>query len=241
MPDFHSPQPACAVAMSQIRSDVDAPVSRLSNAILKTAAELRPERRRQYLTGRALLAELLFQTVGIAELPEMVTGDNGRPSFVRHELPDFNISHSDDYIMVALANRCRIGLDVELMRPRKRLIELAEYSFSAGEYQWLRQLAEERREQAFWRLWTIRESILKLAGKGVWQMKEITVDPHNRRVKADFSPTLNCWSNRCEPLLWSVTADKSLAAENISLWRATPDLSRLLPQPLPELTLLKSD
>lgn len=238
--NLHSNLPGCAIAAARIQDRADFPVHRLTDELIDTANKLKTDRRQQYLTGRILLAELLFQTYGIHQLPEIITGPNGRPSFSEPGLPDFNISHSDDYIMVALAQNCQVGLDLEFMRARKRLIDLAQYSFSETEYEWFIQLPQEQQQDAFWQLWTIRESILKLSGKGVWQMKEMKINPQSRRLFAQFNDRLNCWSCRQEPLFWAITTDVAVDKSRISLWRASEDLTSLLLQPLPELTLFSS-
>lgn len=229
-------QPICAIATAHIQDCTYLAKARLSKDIINKSRELNVERQQQFLTGRILLAELLFQTIGIAELPEIITSDNGRPSFSQPELPDFNISHSGDLIIVALAQHCQVGIDLEIKRPRKKLLDLAKYSFSELEFSWLSSFTEKKREQAFWQLWTIRESILKLSGKGVWQMKEIGVNPHNHQLLAGFSPQLHCWSYQHDPLFWAITTNIAVTPNNISLWQAPPDLTLLVSQPLPKLT-----
>lgn len=233
-------QPRCAVAIAQIQDCREIAEHYLTQALIAKAAELSPERQQQYLTGRILLASLLAKTLAITTLPEIIVSSNGRPSFTDPQLPDFNISHSGNVIMVAVAQHCQVGIDLELKRPRKKLLQLAKYSFSQAEYDWLSQLSDDAFEPAFWQLWTIRESILKLSGKGVWQMKEMRVEPQQRQLFAQFNPQLNCWSCQQDPLFWAVTTNTELKKDHISLWQAPVGLSSLIRQPLPELTHFRS-
>jgi 4'-phosphopantetheinyl transferase len=234
-------QASCMIASARIKACSEQSMHRLSASVINQAAQLSSERRQQYLTGRMVLAELLFQSSGISQLPDIFVTNNGRPSFNRADLPDFNISHSGDLIMVALAQDCQIGVDLELKRPRKKMMSLAQYSFSETEFAWLSALPENEQESAFWQLWTIRESILKLAGKGVWQMKEMAVEPFSRRVSAEFSQRLNCWSCRQDDVFWAVATNIDIAVNNIRLWRASEDLASLIPEQTPNLTRFHSD
>lgn len=191
-------------------------LSRIPQSIQKQSEQFNPKRRQQFLTGRWLLAELLFNQLGEQQLPEIAIVDNGRPSFIVDRQLDFNISHSGEYIMVALAHGCRIGLDVEHIRPRKKLLELAQYSFSEREYQWLLNLPSSALNDGFWQLWTLRESVLKLCAKGVWQMKEIQVNPQQKWLTADFQPQLFCVTSRYNDIAWAIASDKEI--EPPELW-----------------------
>ncbi|WP_159566197.1 4'-phosphopantetheinyl transferase family protein [Budvicia diplopodorum] len=215
-----SPLPKIAVALLRLPSDGWLPpsASRLPQALQQQAEGFNPKRRQQFLTGRWLLAELLFNQVGCTELPDIDTTDNGRPVFTDSNLPDFNISHSGEYIMAALARDCRLGLDVEHIRPRNKLMALAQYSFSDEEYQWLAAQPEPQQTDRFWQLWTLRESTLKLAAKGVWQMKQIRIDPQNKWLSADFQPTLFGFTCRRDDIAWAITSDSPV--DNVELWQA---------------------
>lgn len=94
-------------------------LARLSPSILTQSEAFTPQRRCQFLTGRWLLAELMHRQFGCDQLPEMGEPVNGRPSFASASLPDFNLSHSGTDLIVALAQGCRVGVDIEQNRPRK--------------------------------------------------------------------------------------------------------------------------
>lgn len=215
-----TPLPKIAVALLHLPSEEWLPpdVSRLPAALRAQAEGFNPKRRQQFLAGRWLLAELLFNQACCPELPEIDTTDNGRPVFTGSGLPDFNISHSGEYIMVALSYGHRLGLDVEHIRPRNKLMALAKYSFSAEEYQWLMAQPESQQTDRFWQLWTLRESTLKLAAKGVWQMKQIRINPQQKWLSADFQPRLFGLTSRHDDIAWAIASDSLV--ENIELWQA---------------------
>lgn len=236
-----STQRRCIIAVATIPDGGTLPLTRLSATAIAYSDKFNTERRQQYLVGRILLAELLFKILAIAQLPEIKVSNNGRPSFCHLDLPDFNISHSGNQIMVALAIGCQIGLDLELPRPRPHLLALAKYSFSATEYQWLVELPLEQQQPGFWQLWTLRESILKLAGKGVWQMKQLRINPLRRQISADFNPALTSWSAKMDATFWALTADSPLNEQQIELWQLDWISATLNRQPAPELIRFSSD
>lgn len=234
-------QPQCLIVIASLPEKIaDIPTARLSQDILAKLTEFNEIRQIQYLASRALLAELLFQLFNIETLPEIVAFNNGRPQFVRFDLPDFNISHSGDHVMIALARHCRIGADLEIKRERKRLLDLARYSFSQPEVDWLERCDEAEQIAGFWQLWTIRESILKLEAKGVWQMKALALDPLTQQIYSEFSQQLSCLTYQNSLIAWSISSDCPLTPANISLLHVDNDFTTFTPQVLPELTLFQT-
>jgi 4'-phosphopantetheinyl transferase len=79
----------------------------------------------------------------------------------------FNVSHSGDQAIVAVANGREIGVDIEQIRRNVECEQLAERFFSAGERRFIRELPEEKKLYAFFRLWTCKEAFLKAHGTGL--------------------------------------------------------------------------
>ena len=158
--------------------------SLLSKQIINDAQLFNGRRKKQFLVCRSILASLLNQYCQIAILPTMVIGDNNRPCFLERNLPDFNISHSQDWVAVAISLDGRVGLDIEVARPRKNYLDVAKSFFADAEYQWMMEQADTLK--AFWQLWTLKESALKLYAKGVWQIKSVKVDIEKQLISAPF-------------------------------------------------------
>ena len=163
---------------------VEANYSLLSKQIIHDAELFNGRRKKQFLVCRSILASLLNQYCQITILPTMVIGDNNRPCFLDRNLPDFNISHSQDWVAVAISLDGRVGLDIEVARPRKNYLDVAKSFFADAEYQWMMQQADTLK--AFWQLWTLKESALKLYAKGVWQIKSVKVDIETQLISAPF-------------------------------------------------------
>jgi 4'-phosphopantetheinyl transferase len=87
----------------------------------------------------------------------------GKPVIVQPTRYQFNLSHSESSVAVAIA-RTEVGVDIELCRPLPRLAALAESVFHPGEQRWL--WRQSCLETSFFRLWTLKEALLKAAGTG---------------------------------------------------------------------------
>lgn len=153
---------------------------RLPNVIRAQAERLSGTRQIEFLACRVLLADLLAEHCAIAHLPAIEMGPNSRPQFSRTDLPHFNISHSRQNIAVALASTGAIGLDIETHRLHRNYLKIAKAFFTPSEQAWI--IKQTDPLAGFWQRWTLRESALKLYAKGVWQMRELSVDPDNNQL-----------------------------------------------------------
>lgn len=79
----------------------------------------------------------------------------------------FNWSHSCDYALLALARGTALGVDIEQVRERPRVLDLARRFFDPGEADALAKLHPAERTGAFTALWCAKEAVLKAAGEGL--------------------------------------------------------------------------
>src|SRR5262249_919029 len=97
-------------------------------------------------------------------------GPNGKP-FVEHpqaaSAMHFNLSHSERYAVVALTDVGRVGVDLEKIRLDTPETEIAKRYFSSREQEWLLAHSENDRKRAFFRLWVLKEAIIKADGRGL--------------------------------------------------------------------------
>lgn len=82
---------------------------------------------------------------------------------------DLNWSHSGERLFAACADRVRLGVDIELLRPRPKALALARRFFAPEETAVLAALADDPAalQQAFTRLWCAKEAVLKAHGRGL--------------------------------------------------------------------------
>lgn len=116
---------------------------------------------------QALLLQLLSAYAG-RRLPAQALelGEHGKP-YLREGGLAFNLSHSGDAALVALASGGELGVDLERRGRRRNHLALAERYFCASEAQALARCAVESREALFLELWTAKEAVLKALGRGL--------------------------------------------------------------------------
>jgi 4'-phosphopantetheinyl transferase len=80
---------------------------------------------------------------------------------------DASWSHSGERLLLALGEAMELGVDIERLRPRPRMRELARRFFHADEVAWLLGQDEAWMQTAFVRLWCAKEAVLKAHGQGI--------------------------------------------------------------------------
>ena len=118
---------------------------------------LREEDRLRCLAGGLLMRRLL----GVREDGHIVEGPHGKP-MLAGQGPQFNLSHSGDYAVLAVGN-CPNGVDIERTERMRPLA--ARYCMTPEEYALFTQT--DRPVEFFCALWTGKESVMKATGLGM--------------------------------------------------------------------------
>lgn len=141
----------------------------LSPDELDRAARIPDERiRRRTALARVALRRLIGKrlTVEPAEL-RFEYGKHGKPYLVGGEV-SFNLSHSGDLALIAIADRGAIGVDLEQLRPQRRLDLLSRRVLTDQEGELLdRARATGSGTQWFFQCWTAKEAAAKAFGLGL--------------------------------------------------------------------------
>jgi 4'-phosphopantetheinyl transferase len=157
--DLHAP-----LAQQQLAS--------LSDAERERAARFVFERdRRRYLAAHCALRQLLSARTGTpAAALTFREGPFGKPSLSHEPRCAFNMSHSEDVALIAMADAGEsgeIGVDVEMLRPMLDAIALARQNFSVSECDELAATKPGGQALAFLLGWTRKEACLKAIGSGL--------------------------------------------------------------------------
>ncbi len=94
-------------------------------------------------------------------------GKYGKPALISGEGMEFNLSHSGDYALIAVARGGRVGIDIERMRENTEWERMAHRYFSECEVSELMSLPPEHRIVAFFNCWTRKEAYIKAHGLGL--------------------------------------------------------------------------
>jgi 4'-phosphopantetheinyl transferase len=129
------------------------------------------EDRRRAIVSRGVLRILLGTELN--ELPDRIQfsyGPQSKPElaadFAAADV-QFNVSHSHEEILIALARGRAIGVDVEHIRPGVHDEEISSRYFTPAECVALHSLAPSRRADGFFAYWTCKEALIKAKGGGL--------------------------------------------------------------------------
>lgn len=160
----------------------------LSPDELKRAERLiSPLHKERFIIARGLLRKTLG--LYLNQQGEAITfsyGAHGKP-FLHGTPLKFNLSHSDDMVVLALTIEKEIGIDIEKIDSHFKN-DVAKRLFSPEEYQQLLDLSERERIPAFYRIWARKEAIIKVLGLGLYApLKDFTVSSKNQIEEISFN------------------------------------------------------
>lgn len=156
------------IIIAEIEDDIP-----FHEALLSLVSEYRRNRIIRYKNEldkkRSLLAELLIQKA-VMEKTGLKNVAIGRTKYGKPYIKDvenfyFNISHSGNYVVIGVSEK-EIGIDIE----KKGRVDyrIAERFFSKKEVQAIFSCSgEQEKIDTFYQIWTLKESYVKVLGKGL--------------------------------------------------------------------------
>ncbi len=151
--------------------------------ILKLSALLTPDERQRaekyfklidrdrFILARGVLRKILSAYLHIAPCElRFIYNEYGKPSLSadqNHCALSFNLSHSNNLALYAVAcGRC-VGIDIEYIREDFATLEIAKHFFSKDEVAALKSLPADQRTIGFFNCWSRKEAFIKAKGMGV--------------------------------------------------------------------------
>ena len=178
-------------------------------------------------TGRMhLLKNIISKHIGVNEsFIDIVNDGYGRPCIKNCEI-DFNLSYSDEFVLVGVNNDGRIGVDIEKIKDFDQLL-IVDY-FSNIEKGIINALLLEKQTKMCYKIWTAKESFVKAIGLGLeLELAKIEVSFFTEN---DFSVSLlgdvkySKWFGRSYEIndccICSVCAKQSKFPENIKIFQS---------------------
>jgi 4'-phosphopantetheinyl transferase len=128
--------------------------------------------RHQYLITRALVRSVLSRYDDSLKPSQWEFSKNnyGKPSISNAALKNpvqFNLSHTDELIVMAVTKEKQIGVDVEYLPRLGKTLDIANHFFSPSEASQLLALPVEQQRNRFFDLWTLKEAYIKACGMGL--------------------------------------------------------------------------
>lgn len=149
---------------------------------------LRGEVRERFIISHGALRTILGRYLGVAPVAVPIEyGPFGKPKLQRAgsrgqgdnvDALHFNLSHSGELAIMALACGSEIGVDVEQVREVRHRDELAKRYFAPSEIAAIKAADQSRRDVEFFAIWTAKEAILKAIGTGIsYPLDRFAVSP----------------------------------------------------------------
>ena len=124
--------------------------------------------RERFVLARSFLRVVLSRYgAGRPKEIRLSYGPKGKPALVSGAGLEFNLSHSGDVALVAVARGSAVGIDVERIRPNPNGCTIASRFFSPREAEALRRVPAAETSAAFYRCWTRKEAYVKARGEGL--------------------------------------------------------------------------
>jgi 4'-phosphopantetheinyl transferase len=111
------------------------------------------------------------------EVP-VVHEENGKPILDpqgnTHDI-HFSLSRTDEMVCLGISKKSSIGLDIVKCDCSYPFSATAEYLFTPGERQWITRTPSRKQHVRFFRIWSLKEALLKAVGGGVGMLQETEV------------------------------------------------------------------
>ena len=134
----------------------------------------------QFSISHAALQIILKDYLENNDSQIFLQGEHGKPSL--KDVPIcFNLSHSHDWALIAVAQNCEVGIDIEKVNEEKDVSNISRRFFSEREANFILSLPPSEQVPAFYKAWTRKEALAK--AKGV----ALASDIGNEEVDARWS------------------------------------------------------
>jgi len=161
--------------------------------------------RRRYVAAHGALRQILSRYLEVAAASlEFIEGAQGKPRLVQppeRVALQFNLSHSHEAALIAVALERHVGVDIEYIKPAFDWEGIVENVFAPGEIAQLKTLPAQLQGPAFFTCWTRKESYIKAKGGGLsipLRDFEVSVDPSKPAA------LLSCASDAREVRHWAM-------------------------------------
>ncbi len=222
-----SPAPGVAVWLCAL----DRPTAEVTSLLpaLSADEQARAERfgtavlRQRWIAGRATLRALLGQTLNLEPTAvRLRRGVRGRPELDGEYSVDFNVSHTGDTALIAIAagigDDTRIGVDIEREDRKVNADGLARKYLSDRERAEIALLAPDDRRRRFLRLWTCKEAMSKATGDALsapFRHIEVALDDDARLIGGPAPYAPDAWHLVAAAVLPGLIA-------TLAIWRQAP-------------------
>lgn len=145
-----------------------------------------PDARWRFLISRGLIRSILgkYQNLSPAEV-HFHQAPGGKPLLTNAAI-EFNLSHSGDRFICAVALNLPVGIDIQEIYPIVNLSSMLGPFFSPAERAEILSQPADIQLEKFFRLWVVKEACWKAAGSGM-------IPPDPTRDDTGHTDRSDCW------------------------------------------------
>ena len=174
-----------------LRDELHIPDLLLNDAEKHRAAAFRSsEARRLFVAGRVLCRSIIGPIAGCApQALSIALTPSGRPYLPDYPGIDFNLSHTQDMVALAICRGGHVGIDIERLDAfsEAEAREIMPLILSEHELNQVHQLDARHRRDVFIACWVQKEAALKCSGQG------FLADPHSVILASnDTTSSIEC-------------------------------------------------
>ncbi len=145
--------------------------------------------RRRYVLAHASVRAILGRYLDHPpEAIQVYRAESGKPYLrcpeTRGRALCFNLSHSEDRLLLGISRGHEIGIDLEQVKDHTDVAGLAARYYSPDECERLAVLSPEERRREFFRYWVAKEAVLKGQGVGIVSLETCEILHSERRARA---------------------------------------------------------
>ena len=174
---------------------------------------------RRYRAAHASMRQVMAAHLGLA-LQDWAwqAGEHGKPHCVVARHGHFNLSHNEDWALLAWHPDMPVGVDIEWHQAIPDLDGLAASYFTSAEQAWMCEVdAAAERATRFYRLWSAKEAALKALGSGLLvapQRVEVDMRQGRGATHIDLGPAdARAAGSRCRLTVTEVALPEGLQAQ----------------------------
>lgn len=146
----------------------------------------------QYIVRRSILRQIISKYLEI-DAKNLIFEYNhfGKPFLVtdslKHDLK-FNMTHSKNMALYCISLQKEVGIDIEYLYREVEFQPIIDRFFSQNEKEFIENIAIDKHKEAFFKIWTRKEAILKAMGKGISHPLDMIDVPYERN---NFTVSVN--------------------------------------------------
>jgi len=142
-----------------------------------------------YIISRGTLRKILSKYLNVSpKLIQFGYNQYGKPfiHFPEKGRLKFNLSHSNEYCLIAINKEMETGVDIEWINKDLEPNDIAHNYFSAQELSNFKSIDKGNQLEAFYKIWTRKEAFIKAIGKGLsipLDSFDVTIDDFKPKIK----------------------------------------------------------